>query len=885
DIDNFIDYISLQVITSNKSWRHNRRLWRPRTPAGKFQYLLFDQDYGYSLLDVNNLKDIVQQDSLFSHLIENEGFKDKFIQNLAALSQTSFDPDRVIHYIDSLEAKIEGQINRHLDKWGGTWPGMITDKADWRNKVEVMRDFARNHQAKIEKFTKNQFGIAGMASLDFLVNSTHSGEILIENHSITKDAFSGDFFKGIPMTISARPETGYKFVSWSGISNANELTIIPEKSNWKYYDQGSRDGVSWTDPGFDDSSWADGDGILGYGNNNDTEIGYGGDASNKYVTAYFRHSFNITDPGDYGQLLISLLVDDGAVVYLNGTELVRSNMPTGSILFNTLASSKISGSDETSYTQFSVSNSNLLSGDNVIAVEVHQVSQVSSDISFDLQLDAEMGELVQDNPYTFTPVSDLSISANFAKATNSETVISEIAYNIGQEFGGDQAYYFEITNISESSIDLGGYIVQGDVGFVFPANIVLGANERMVLCKDASNFGAVSAMVFAWTSGNLNASGGSIILKNPAGDIADQVNYGISGDWPNASELGGCSIELKKLTSDNNDGAAWCSSLSPGGTPGLINSVYYSSIKINEFAASASDRGYLSGSDWVELYNAGDEDVDLSGLYMTDNGTYPFKWQFRFGFPESTVIKHGEYIVVTADGKPVKGVLHCGFKLSSEHGTVAIKHGFSGWVSTIDNVDYGIQGSGESYGRFPDGIDHWVRLKETSPLAPNQPVSKYITNPYMIASGDMMPIFVRVLNDDGSVDMTFEGDKTITATNNAVLSRSIIPFKKGVGYLLTKVTAANSFSFQIQDLNDFSYVKVSDHIPRVYLQSAYNADLTLPGGVDYVIEDKLDIGQYGSLTIERGARILIGDKTNLWSSGRIKINGSPNQPVVFMPLD
>src|SRR5439155_3040044 len=77
---------------------------------------------------------------------------------------------------------------------------------------------------------------------------------------------------------------------------------------------------------------------------------------------------------------------DGAVVYLNGTEVYRNNMPTGAIAYNTLASATVGGTDESFWYITPAAMPLLRTGNNVIAVEIHQSDVTSSDISFDLQL-------------------------------------------------------------------------------------------------------------------------------------------------------------------------------------------------------------------------------------------------------------------------------------------------------------------------------------------------------------------------------------------------------------------------------------------------------------------------------------------------------------------
>ncbi|MCF7731958.1 MAG: lamin tail domain-containing protein, partial [Akkermansiaceae bacterium] len=158
---------------------------------------------------------------------------------------------------------------------------------------------------------------------------------------------------------------------------------------WKYLADGSDQSTQWRARSFDDSGWSSGPGVLGYGDPwIETTVPYGSSASNKYITTYFRHTFQVADPATVANLALRLLVDDGAVVYLNGAEVVRQNLPAGEPNYRTLASLAIGGSDELDYSIYNISPTNLVAGDNVLAVEVHQVGANSSDQGFDVGLEA-----------------------------------------------------------------------------------------------------------------------------------------------------------------------------------------------------------------------------------------------------------------------------------------------------------------------------------------------------------------------------------------------------------------------------------------------------------------------------------------------------------------
>lgn len=177
------------------------------------------------------------------------------------------------------------------------------------------------------------------------------------------------------------------------LTRANGISTTPlisAGSTWSYLDDGSDQATQWRARGFDDSSWASGPAELGYGDTQTTEISFGGDSSNKHITTYFRHTFNLTDPSLFHRLSMSIQADDGAVVYLNGAEVARQNLPPyGEITFETRALESIGGSDEDVFTSYKLPSDDLVAGDNVIAVEIHQRSPSSSDISFDFTLTAD----------------------------------------------------------------------------------------------------------------------------------------------------------------------------------------------------------------------------------------------------------------------------------------------------------------------------------------------------------------------------------------------------------------------------------------------------------------------------------------------------------------
>jgi hypothetical protein len=140
---------------------------------------------------------------------------------------------------------------------------------------------------------------------------------------------------------------------------------------------------------FDDTGWPEGRARLGYGLDGElTTLQFGSNAASKPITCYFRHAFHVADPTLFGSLRLNIQRDDGAVVYLNGVEVLRTNMSAGAITATNLALSTVSGVEETNWIRAPLSTNTLVSGLNVLAAEVHQVGANSSDVGFDLELSA-----------------------------------------------------------------------------------------------------------------------------------------------------------------------------------------------------------------------------------------------------------------------------------------------------------------------------------------------------------------------------------------------------------------------------------------------------------------------------------------------------------------
>ena len=158
---------------------------------------------------------------------------------------------------------------------------------------------------------------------------------------------------------------------WNFRTLGSSLASVPLTfgSAWKYVATGVNLGTGWRSPSYNDVLWQTDVASFGYGSSENTTIG---NPRDDFKTFYFRRRLTVLDTNRLATVTASLRRDDGAVVYVNGIEAFRDNMPTGAVTYLTQASSIVTGADETNSQVHAIDPSLFIEGTNIIAVEVHQ---------------------------------------------------------------------------------------------------------------------------------------------------------------------------------------------------------------------------------------------------------------------------------------------------------------------------------------------------------------------------------------------------------------------------------------------------------------------------------------------------------------------------------
>lgn len=229
---------------------------------------------------------------------------------------------------------------------------------------------------------------------------------------------------------------------------------------WKYLDTGTDQGTAWKEAGFNDSAWASGAAPLGYTDAHIVTTVNSPAVPNRTITTYFRRSFNVTGAAAIQSLNLNILRDDGVVVYINGTEVARQNMPDGTITYLTNSSTIVASASETTYFASTASPlAVLVEGANTIAVELHQRDGNSSDLGFDLEMislalpgaSPTVSITAPAGAATFSAPATVSITAD---ADDSDGTVTKVEFfngatKLGEDL--DEPYSYDWTLVSQGS--------------------------------------------------------------------------------------------------------------------------------------------------------------------------------------------------------------------------------------------------------------------------------------------------------------------------------------------------------------------------------------------------------------------------------------------------
>ncbi len=226
DVDNFMNYKIAQIFYDNVDAGGNIKYWRPQTEDGRWRWILYDTDWGFGLHE----KEAYKHNSLDFHtepegpawpnppwstfilrkLLDNPEFSQEFVNRFADHMNYSFQPQRVLTFINKHYRQLKPEMPKHLKRWR-------LSKRKWESQVQVMRTFGKERPQYMRKHLMEKFKTGKAVKLNLAC--TEGGKIRLNHHLEikSKKAFSGVYFEKIPVHIEADPKLGYQFSHWEGI--------------------------------------------------------------------------------------------------------------------------------------------------------------------------------------------------------------------------------------------------------------------------------------------------------------------------------------------------------------------------------------------------------------------------------------------------------------------------------------------------------------------------------------------------------------------------------------------------------------------------------------------------------------------------------------------
>lgn len=281
DIENFARYFAVQVYISNVDWpTNNIDYWRKRSPGydvtapeghdGRWRWILYDLDlsFGEQHIHFNSLDRVVftgggrapaWSTSLFRNLLQNQGFRDRFINQLNELGMTVFEPNRIHSFVDATSDGIESARDEHVSRWqsGG-------------DRGTGIKNFASQRPVVIRQHLREVFGLPGAANLTVGNAHLERGRVRLNTFVIDADMpgiadpqapypWTGQYFRSVPVQLEAIAERGYRFAGWllNGFSEVSPESVDPTYRSTSPHIELTLGGHTTIEAVFEEIPWAE----------------------------------------------------------------------------------------------------------------------------------------------------------------------------------------------------------------------------------------------------------------------------------------------------------------------------------------------------------------------------------------------------------------------------------------------------------------------------------------------------------------------------------------------------------------------------------------------------------------------------------------------------
>lgn len=550
DMDEYVNYMAMQLYLCSTDWPYNNMKGYRSQNNGRYRFVTFDLDFAFNTNDpfnffashqwhtFNYLYDLgetrheeIKLVTLFFNLLGNEQFRRQFIDTYCIMAGSVFEYNRAEAIIRELANRVRPMMQLQNMSPDGSMNSLLNGfNGHATNMMNRIQQFDRMNLSDSERYTTQ------------IDADVPDARIYINDIRIPYNDFKGELFP--PVTLKAEAPGGYRFAGWKRNMEQGGYVIIAANDTWKYFDRGQLAGTAWRKNNYAETAWSQGKAPLGYGRSGiNTTLSYGSDASNKRPTYYLRHTFTLDKAPTSDDLMkLNYRVDDAAVIYVNGVEAGRINLPEGNISYTTYSTTLVEGTPQSG--TLNIPSSLFQAGSNVIAVEVHNYNASSSDIFWEGQLVlSSLSEkelyFTTEPEFTMPETSGQHFTACFIPLTEEErqehgmtpirinevSAANEIATNEYWKRGD----WVELYNTTDTDIDVAGMYLSDN------------ANKPQKYCITAEDTGAstivpahgyltiwcdkLNTMDYLHASFKLDDEGGVVMLTSADGAWNDILTY------------------------------------------------------------------------------------------------------------------------------------------------------------------------------------------------------------------------------------------------------------------------------------------------------------------------------------------------------------------------
>ena len=566
DMLNWVDYYALQIFIENEEWldllENNIRMFKSYAPEMKWKYILWDLAYGQSCANCNTLQGSLSNPhnsvycDMFNAMLENDEFENYFINRFADLINYYFTAEITGALIDANQDEMESEIPAQNTRW---YTGSL---ATWNNNVTNLKNFYANRIPNQRNHIETYFGLNDQVDVTINVNPPGAGFIKISTIIPQELPWTGVYFDGVPVTLTAIANPGFSFVDW-------EDNIFIDDESLESFTNNFTDNVSFT---------ANFTGAAILNPIIISEINYNSDST--------------TNSGDWIELHNT---SDEPVNITNYTFSSRLFYNTFHFPDNTILPANgylviVENSERFSTENFGVTN---FIGDFIFDLKNSGDSITLKDLSGNVITSIKFGDAkpwpVTADSYgrTMERISDVADpslpetwfdgcmggSPGVAYALCEENpLVTEINYHSSEsEDAGD---WIELYNYNPSPADISEWIIKdkNNNQYVIPIGTFIETNDYIVIYQDeikfTTQFPSITNKVGP-TNFGLSNENDVIRIFDSNGIIYQSVHYDNQLPYPLSADGGGNVLQIADIAQNINDANNWIESC-PEGTPGTI---------------------------------------------------------------------------------------------------------------------------------------------------------------------------------------------------------------------------------------------------------------------------------------------------------------------------